>query len=306
VLSFLPDRLKGVLSSVLVIFNTIFWCAPLYIFALLRFLGPPAAEPWCTRQAMSIAELWIDCNNLLLAVFTKIEIKTEGLEGLAHDKWYLIFSNHQTWADIFILQRVFNRRIPLQKFFIKQQLIYVPLIGIAWWALDFPIMKRYTTEFLTKHPELKGKDFEATRRSCEKFKLTPVTVFNFLEGTRFTPVKQQSQQSPYKWLLKPRAGGIAFVLGAMGDSLNALLDITIVYPGHQQPSFWGFLCGRVEKIQVRVQQKTIPEEFLNRNYNEDEIFRSNFQQWVTQLWQEKDELIDELHQNGVESETTVT
>ncbi len=124
----------------------------------------------------------------------------------------------------------------------------------------------------------------------------PVTVFNFLEGTRFTPAKHQEQNSPYQWLLKPKAGGIAFVVGAMGDNLNALLDVTIAYPGHKQPSFWDFMCGKVTRLRVRVQQKPIPEQFLNRNYREDETFRNEFQQWVTQLWQEKDALLDQLHQ----------
>jgi 1-acyl-sn-glycerol-3-phosphate acyltransferase len=186
------------------------------------------------------------------------------------------------------------------KFFLKQQLIWVPVIGLCWWALDFPFMKRYSKEYLARHPERRGEDFERTRKACEKFMYTPVTVFNFLEGTRFTPAKQQQQQSPYQWLLKPKAGGIAFVLGAMGDKLNCLLDITIAYPGHEQPSFWDFICGKVDKLQVRVQQKEIPAEFLNRNYSEDEEFRENFQQWVSQLWMEKDALMAQLHQNDIQ------
>jgi 1-acyl-sn-glycerol-3-phosphate acyltransferase len=293
VLSFLPDRLKGVLSSMLVIMNTIFWCLPLYVFAFLRFVGPPAAEPWCTRQAMSIAELWVDCNNLLLAIFTRIEIKTKGFEGLDHSKWYLVFSNHQTWADIVILQRVFNRKIPLQKFFIKQQLIYVPVIGIAWWALDFPIMKRYTKDFLKKHPELKGKDLEATRRSCEKFKLTPVSVLNFLEGTRFTLEKQKSQRSPYTHLLKPKGGGAALVINSLGDKLDCVLNVTIHYPDGA-PGFFDFLCGRCERVSVFVEQIDLPTNSVDDDTDANNTPKKGFRTWINEIWEKKDQQITAL------------
>jgi 1-acyl-sn-glycerol-3-phosphate acyltransferase len=220
----------------------------------------------------------------------------EGIEQLDKNQWYLVSSNHQSWADIFILQHLLNRKIPMLKFFLKRQLIWVPVIGLCWWALDFPFMKRYSKEYLEKYPHKRGEDFESTQRACERFKYIPVTVFNFLEGTRFTPAKHQKQNSPYQWLLKPKAGGIAFVVGAMGDNLNALLDVTIAYPRHKQPSFWDFMCGKVNRLHVRVQLKPIPEHFLNRNYREDETFRNEFQQWVTQLWHEKDTLLDQLHQ----------
>ncbi len=54
-------------------------------------------------------------------------------------------SNHRSWVDILVLQSIFNRRIPFLKFFLKRQLIWVPLLGLAWWALDFPFMRRYSS-----------------------------------------------------------------------------------------------------------------------------------------------------------------
>ena len=293
-LSFLPHRLKGVLTSLLVSLNTIFWCSPLYVFAFLRFIGPSTAEPWCTRQAMSIAEFWIDCNNLLLDLFTKIEIEIEGLENLSTSKWYLVFSNHQTWADIVILQRIFNRKIPLQKFFIKQQLIYVPVIGIAWWALDFPIMKRYTSEYLKKHPEHKGKDLEATRRSCEKFKLTPVSVLNFLEGTRFTEAKHKAQHSPYKNLLKPKGGGAALVINSLGDKLDCILNVTIHYPDGA-PGFFDFLCGRCERVSVVVEHLTVPSSDDSEETDSPNTLKKGLRTWINNIWEEKDQQLAALH-----------
>ena len=42
-------------------------------------------------------------------------------------------------------------------------------MGFAWWALDYPFLYRHSAEYLKEHPEQKGKDFEATRKACEKF-----------------------------------------------------------------------------------------------------------------------------------------
>ncbi len=299
-LSFLPPAARGTIAALLLMLNTMLLAPLLISITLLRIVIPlPGWQRGCTSTAIAAAELWITFNSGWMKLTQTMQWDVDGVEHLDKQHWYLVTSNHQSYADIIILQHLLNRKIPMLKFFLKQQLIWIPVIGLCWWALDFPFMKRYSKEYLDKHPSKRGEDFESTRRACEKFKHTPVTVFNFLEGTRFTPAKQQLQQSPYQWLLKPKAGGIAFVVGAMGDSLNSLLDITIAYPNHQQPSFWDFLCGRVDKLQVRVQQRDIPAHFLNRNYNEDQAFRQDFQQWISQLWQEKDELLEQLHQaNG--------
>jgi 1-acyl-sn-glycerol-3-phosphate acyltransferase len=282
-----------VLASILVIGNTLFWCIPLYIFAFLRFIGPASAEPWCTRRAMNAAELWIDCNNLFLDLFTKLEVTVKGGENLSQSKWYLVFCNHQTWADIVILQRVFNRKIPMQKFFIKQQLIYVPVIGVAWWALDFPIMKRYTREFLRKHPELKGKDLDATRRSCEKFKLTPVSILNFLEGTRYTPTKRVSQNSPYKHLLKPKGGGAALVINSLGNKLDCILNVTIHYPDGA-PGFFEFLCGHTERVTVVIESLPVPIEDKGGDVESEPTLKKDFRDWINGVWEEKDRQLEEM------------
>ncbi len=143
-------------------------------------------------------------------------------------------------------------------------------------------------------PEKRGEDFENTRKACEKFEQHPVAVFNFLEGTRFTPAKHDKQQSPYKNLLKPKAGGIGFVVGAMGNSLHSLLNVTISYPNQKGPGFWQFLCGEVDNVIVRANSTEIPAAYLGKNYSEDEAFRNEFQTWVSGLWEEKDRELDQL------------
>jgi len=217
-----------------------------------------------------------------------------GLEGVDSGHSYLVTSNHQSWVDILVLQYLLNRRAPFLKFFLKQELIWVPVIGLCWWALEFPFMKRFSREYLERYPEKRGQDMLTTRKACERFRLSHVCVFNFLEGTRNTPAKHAAQGSPFRYLLKPKAGGIAFVLDAMGDQLSAMLNVTIHYPGGV-PGFWDLLSGRLGQVVVRLEQVEIPGDFIGRNYDRDETYRFAFQQWVNRLWEEKDALLSRLH-----------
>ncbi len=283
----------------LLFFNTLLWCLPLYLIALLRYIGSATVGPWCTRRIINIAQYWIDCNNLIIDLFQDLKIVIEGeVDGALdlHDAgWYLVLCNHQTWVDILILQRVFNNKIPFLKFFIKQSLIYTPVIGIAWWALDFPIMKRYSPEFLKKHPELRGKDLEATRRSCEKFKLTPVTILNFLEGTRFSEEKHSRQNSPYKHLLNPKGGGAALVISSLGERIDCVLNVTIHYPGGV-PGFFGFMCGRTKKVRFHVEYLPVPTEFTSLNDETNSGSRVRIRDWINNVWAEKDKLLESFHE----------
>ena len=297
-LSFLPSWLKGIIAVTLLSLNTLLLVPALMVVSLFRFLLPITSwQHDCTRFAIRIAELWMTLNSGWMRLTQKLDWHVEGVDQLDMQHWYLVTSNHQSWADIFILQHLLNRKIPMMKFFLKQQLIWVPVIGLAWWALDFPFMKRYSKQYLEKHPDKRGTDLKSTRHACEKFKHAPVTIFNFLEGTRFTAEKHQNQNSPYRHLLKPRAGGLAFVLGAMDSKLNCLVDITIAYPDKHQPSTWDFLSGQVDHAIIQIAQREIPQAFFNKNYAEDDDFRFAFQKWISNLWEEKDRRLEHLYQS---------
>ncbi len=207
-------------------------------------------------------------------------------------EWYLVLCNHQSWVDILVLQRVLHGKIPFLKFFLKKELIYVPFLGIAWWALDFPFMKRHSQAFLKKNPHLKGEDIKTTKKSCEKFKYKPVSVMSFIEGTRFTPEKHRKQNSPYQHLLKPKAGGIGFVLDAMGEHLTKAVNITIYYPDGI-PSFSDFVCGKVQDVRVHIETTDIDPE-LKGDYFNDRAFKISFQKHVNQMWEEKDATFESL------------
>lgn len=293
-LSFLPGTLRGALIVLIIILNTIVCFPFLMSVALLKFIIPiPALSAICTKLAIQIATFWIGVNSSLFTIFLKIDWHINGLEGLSKDEWYLVNCNHQSWADIPVVQKVFNRKIPMLKFFLKQELIWVPLLGLCWWALDFPFMKRSTPEQIKKNPSLAGKDLEVTRQACEKFKYTPVSVFNFMEGTRLNPSKHTKQGSPFEHLLKPKAGGAAFVLGSMGDVMHTMLDVTVLYP-NSPTNFWDMLCGKVSTVVVDVQKVEIPQEFLGKDYTSDPEFKAEFQTWVNELWVKKDKHIAKL------------
>jgi 1-acyl-sn-glycerol-3-phosphate acyltransferase len=297
-LGFLPPVLRGVIAFLLLAINTLFWCTLLFAFALVKLVLP--FQPVRKRIdpiLNGIATLWVACNSGWMRLTQNTRWDVQGIDGLPYAGWYLVNCNHQSWVDIFVLQHLLNRRIPMLKFFLKQQLIYVPVIGLAWWALDFPFMKRHGKAQLRKRPELRQQDTEATKRACEKFALVPTSVMNFAEGTRFTPAKHHAQASPYRHLLKPKAGALALALNAMGERFRSLIDVTIVYPAGR-PTFWDFLCGRTPAITVRVRQLPIPAEFCTGDYAGNPAFRSQFQRWLDQLWQEKDVQIDTILQGS--------
>lgn len=276
----------------LIVANTLVHALPLLAVAVVKALLPfKRARLACNPVLIAFAEGWIAVNSRMIDHLTRTRFRVEMPPSLQADGHYLVLANHQSWVDIVVLQKIFNRRIPFLRFFLKRQLFWVPVLGLCWWALDFPFMGRYTRKQIAKNPELGRRDMEATRRACEKFLDIPVSVMNFVEGTRFTPQKHATQASPYRHLLKPKSGGVAFVIGAMGQSLQAVLDVTIVYPGGR-PTIVDLIGGRIPEVRVIVRQRPIPEALIDGDYQEDRAFRARFQQWMNGLWDEKDAEIE--------------
>ena len=285
---------RGVATFSVLTVNTVFWFVPVMTLGLVKLLLPvPALRRALTRLLMWCAENWIGVNALTLAASGSRNWRADGIEGLSRQGWYLVLSNHQTWVDIVVLQTAFNRRIPLLKFFIKQQLIWFPLLGLGFWALDMPFMKRHAPSYLARHPEKKGADLEATRRACEKFRHTPTSVINFVEGTRFSEAKRAARNSPYEHLLLPRAGGIAVALSAMGEVFDAILDVTLVYRDGA-PKFWDMICGDRVDVTIVVRVLPIDRALVAGDYENDRQFRRDVHRWLGGLWQEKDARIAEI------------
>lgn len=290
------SSLRVALILLVVVLNTVVHVVPLLTVALLKALLPVAGLRRVFNGVLTgLAESWIAVNTFLLDRFSGARVHVSGDMDLKVDGHYLVLANHQSWVDILILQKVFNRRIPLMRFFLKRELFWVPLLGLAWWALDFPFMSRHSRAEIARNPRLGRRDMEVTRRACEKFRSIPVAVMNFVEGTRFTPEKHARQASPYRHLLKPKSGGVSYVMEAMGDALHGIVDVTIAYPGGR-PSMIDLMAGRVREVRVSVQQRPLPTGMLPAAEGDERAARARFQQWINGLWREKDEELERLLQ----------
>jgi 1-acyl-sn-glycerol-3-phosphate acyltransferase len=293
-LTVLPAPVTGAIMLVVLVVHTLMWASVVYVAIFLKVLSPPGrARDAASRLTAWLAQQWAVLNTVYVGALLKIDWRITIDAELSPKGQYLVCANHQSWNDIFVLMQAFGRKAPFFKFFIKQQLIWVPVLGLCWWGLDYPFMKRYTPEQVARDPSLKGQDLATTRKACERYKNQPVLILNFLEGTRFTAAKHAKQQSPYRHLLKPKSGGFAFTLSALGARLNSLLDVTIVYPDGAR-GFWDLLCGRVRRVIVEVRQLRIPDELFAGDYENDPAFRQRFQEWIAQLWSAKDRRIGEL------------
>ena len=286
------SSIRGVISLLFLIINTLFWSVPLYLLALLKLLSPSRRLQLHLLEGLNhLAMGWIGTNNLWIRAWIRphwqVNVPDALKDGSARRRWWLVISNHRSWTDIFVLQYALHHRTPMPKFFLKRELIWVPVIGLAWWALEFPFMRRYSRERLANDPRLAERDRAATRRICERAGQSPMSIFNFVEGTRFTSGKHDQQQSPYTHLLRPRAGGSAQVISILGDRLSGILDATLDYR-HASASFWEFLCGKGGDIHLDIVQRPVEPWMLNGDYHADAAYRERFQQWLNQVWKDKD------------------
>lgn len=276
-------------SALFFVLNTVFWSLLLYPVILVKPFFPDLFH----RVSVKIGESWIAWNDKNREITQDIPIEIQMDAKLDYNESYMVISNHQTWLDIVMLQHIFNRKIPFLRFFLKSQLLYVPLLGVAWWALGYPFMKRYPKSYFEKYPERKGEDLRTARAALQKFKGRPVAILNFLEGTRFTPEKHRQQNSPYQNLLLPKAGGMALTVETLQNQIHKILDVTIVYPDGVV-SLWDAFNGKLTRVKAHVREIPVPPVFLQGRYENDSQVRGQIQAWVHQLWLEKDRKIQEL------------
>lgn len=285
--------LRGAAATLLLFVNLFIWGPLVLLLGLIKFLLPGRFRNRMTRAAARCAEGWVASNDAIFDALLPTVWDIEGVDGLDPERHYLLISNHISWVDIFALFRAFHGHAAFIRFFLKSQLIWFPIAGQACWALDFPFMKRYSPEYLAKHPEKRGRDLETTRRACEHYREIPVAIMNFVEGTRFTHEKHADQDSPYRHLLRPRIGGIGFVLASLGDQLDGVYDVTLAYPGGDV-TILDLLLGRVLRVVIRARRLEVPKEFYDAGVTEPGPLRDRFKEWIDGVWRAKDDLLDTL------------
>lgn len=282
--------LLGALLILLLCLSTTLAFIPILFIGIFKLIPYMPWQSFCARWVDKVVIFWADVNNFFINRTQKTKWRIDGLDNLNKKDWYLIIANHQSWMDIVVLQKIFNRKIPVLKFFIKDQLKWVPLMGFAWWAMGCPFMKRYSKEQLAKKPHKKGRDLKKTQKAMRLFQYRPTAIINFVEGTRFTELKKSNQKSPYNNLLKPKAGGISYAISAMEEKINSLLDVTIHYSS-KRCSLWDFLCRRIDAINVTIRKIQIPTEFLTEKLANDLQLQLSFREWLNNQWHDKDQLL---------------
>ena len=291
----LPAPVVGALTFILMIGAVLFWGGAMIMpAALVKLIPYPPLRRACSRWAVAMASGFAATTQMIYRLLHPTQWQLDIRAQLDPKKNYLLVCNHQSWTDILILFDVLHRRVPLPRFFLKQQLMYVPIIGIGCWAMDFPFMKRHSREAIAANPALRNEDLEATRRACEIYKTEPVVLVNFLEGTRFTEAKRVQKQSPHRHLLRPKAAGMSFTLNAMGEQFDGIIDMTIAYNPTKKPLLWSWLSGDQDNLALHLDLLPIPPELMHGDYDSDARFRERFQHWVNELWQRKDARLERM------------
>lgn len=289
-----PPVVMGILTAVVVSAWMLVSFILLSPAALLKLIPYPPLQRVCSQFTIWIATNWVRNDKILLRLLHAVQWDVDVRAKLDPNKNYLLISNHQSWIDILVLFDLLHTRTPFPRFFLKWELMYVPVIGIACWAMDFPFMRRHGKEALQANPELRNQDLETTRRACELYKTEPVTVINFLEGTRFTEAKRVARQSPYRHLLRPKAAGMSFALNAMGEQFGGIIDVTIAYHPTDKPLLWSFCCGEQNQLSIHVDLLPIPAEMISGDYERDPEYRKRFQSWINGIWTRKDARLERM------------
>ncbi|CAI8251037.1 MAG: putative acyltransferase YihG [Glaciecola sp. HTCC2999] len=278
--------------------NLGFWAVLIVLFGLIKLLIPLPPFNRHINALNAVFEIAFGVISVkLITLFNRVTIESNIPHSISPEGWYLITANHRSYLDIILLIGFAKGNYPAPKFFLKKELIWLPFVGLGAWALDMPFMRRYSKAQIEQQPSLKGKDIATTQAACEKYRNTPTTIINFVEGTRFTPQKHIQKNSPYQYLLPPKAAGIAFTLAAMGNLFANMLDVSIFYPQNSKWPMMDMLCGSMQRIIIDIKEIPISSN-MRGNYQEDELFRKHFQVQLNTLWEEKDLRIQTLLQDN--------
>ncbi len=289
----IKSSLVGFITLILIIIELTIGFGTLAIVNVPRAIFPfKSLKIKLAKISNSIGEYTVYGLKIIMKIMHRDSMQVFDNNKFDKNAWYMAISNHQSWADIFILLVAAHKRIPLLKFFMKKELAWIPFIFLANKTLNMPFVNRHSKKELEKNPNLRNKDYENTLKACKRFLRSPSTIFSYAEGTRNDAIKHKAQNSPYKNLLIPRIGGIATALSAM-PNINILVDYSVVYKSKKRGA-WSFLKGDMKDVKVLVRKYDIPENLKNKNYSTDAEYRENFKNWIEAIWIEKDQEIERL------------
>ena len=290
---YIKSNIIGFFTFILIIVELIIGFGTLTIVNIPRAIFPfKSLKIKLSKISNTIGEYTVYGLKIIMKIMHRDSMQVFDNNEFDKNQWYMAVSNHQSWADIFILLVAAHKRIPLLKFFMKKELAWIPFVFLANKTLNMPFVNRHSKEAIRKDPSLRTKDYENTVKACKRFLRSPSTIFSYAEGTRYTKEKHLDQQSPYNNLLIPKIGGMATALSAM-PKIKTLVDYSVVY-GSEKREAWSFLCGDMNKVQILVKKYEIPEKLKEKNYLNDGQYREDFKMWIEDIWQQKDKNIDKL------------
>lgn len=277
-----------------IVVNLSLWLCPLMVLVLLKWLIPAArfrrgvdgAMAWVYRSA-------VQCDSWVLFGLMDIRLEVEGMADRYTGDFYLVIANHQSWSDIFILQHLFNRKAPVLKFLVKKELIFMPLVGLICWAYDYPFLHRRSHKSDPNSSGVSKTDRETLNRSLGRFLGSTASIINFAEGTRYSPAKARKQGSPFRHLLKPRAGGLNAIFQMVGTRLDAVVDVTLAYDA-ETASFWRFIGGGIRRVKIHA-ETLVPGEILHDGEGPQEGSPLGMTaEWINERWALKDRVLSRL------------
>ena len=297
-LSFLPGWL---LCPLLLLFATSYTAAislTIFIVSCVRYtlLWSPGAASALIRVNNRLMGWWLYGHQLTLRLSTRADVHAPGEIGEDEPASQIIVSNHISWLDTLVIGEITRNRLPVPKFFLKHSLLYVPFVGIACWGLGMPFMRRYPPAYLLRHPELRNRDIETTRKICETFRDIPTTFVTFPEGTRFTEEKREKGGAPYRNLLTPKPGSLALAIGSL-NTFSRIISVTLYYPDNKESPFKDMLFGRLGRIYISLREIPITDD-LKGDYTGDKQFKHSFQIRLRESWQEKDEILQRMKEQA--------
>ena len=290
---YIKSNIIGFFTFILIVVELIIGFGTLTIVNIPRAIFPfKSLKIKLSKISNTIGEYTVYGLKIIMKIMHRDSMQVFDNNEFDKNQWYMAVSNHQSWADIFILLVAAHKRIPLLKFFMKKELAWIPFVFLANKTLNMPFVNRHSKKQLEKNPNLRFKDYENTLLACKRFQRSPSTIFSYTEGTRNNSTKHKAQNSPYKNLLIPKVGGIATALSAM-PNIDVLVDYSVVYKSDKRGA-WAFLKGDMRDVKVSVKKYNIPEDLKNKNYSTDEEYRKNFKIWIEGIWEEKDKEIERL------------
>lgn len=287
-------NITAVFTLAYITLNLTFWMVPLLILASLKLMIPVrGVKDALYGMMLRIYMFAVRVDDFLFKKVLGIRFEVNGLERLESEKNYLVIANHRSWADILVLQSLLIGVAPIIKFIVKREILFVPLVGLICWAYEYPLVKRSSMKSPRRLNDRGQMDLDVINRRLGNLGRHPTTIINFVEGTRFNLLKSKKTESSYRHLLKPRAGGLTYILNTFGSRIDYVLDFTIAYHT-REPVFWNFLGGTCPKVNVDVQVIPMQEMLAIISSGKNAPEYPEVAAWLTGFWEGKDQKMDDF------------